>query len=587
VLEDAEKRVEDTEKELAEFTEETHDRLRRERRDRLGDYMLAAEELRRLPEKSALRMFIPAKYRVDDDVLSKVSEQLEASREESEPVLVIWNAFADAFAEESPQLENLREFMLEEIDREDGEIPYLMQSVLSGGAPDSLAELADRYQTLFATVHMVMQDLLESHEETLAIFRTSEEELEEAGLLPYVEFASILYGRESPLTISRSREQARYSEEEKERVALLRESVKRYEAEIPERPPHTMAVRDGEIVDVPVHIRGNHLTLEKKTTPRGFLRVTDSLLTPPEINPEQSGRLELAEWMLDPAHPLTARVMVNRIWQGHFGNGIVSTPNNFGLRGSRPTHPELLDYLATRFVELDWSVKDMHREIMLSRTYRSSSEYHAANVMADPDNRYLWRMSRKKLEAEPIRDALLAVGGNIDLTMGGRVEEYDPRGYVFDEGNTFKELKDSFYTSPRRSVYMPIVRNAMFTMFAVFDYANSATPVGKRDNTVVPSQSLLMMNSPFVVEQAELFSKELLNGEAETEEGRIETAFVTAYGRPPSLDEISEAKTFLNAMRGVSMSTPEESDDLQLAEEFAWSKLAHVIVASSEFMYID
>ena len=300
-------------------------------------------------------------------------------------------------------------------------------------------------------------------------------------------------------------------------------------------------------------------------------------MPPPPIPAGASGRLELARWITHPEHPLTARVMANRIWHWHFGRGLVDTPSNFGTTGSAPTHPGLLDWLARRFVDGGWSVKALHREILLSATYRLGAGYDAANAAVDPDNRLHWRMNRRRLEVEPIRDALLQLAGTLDLTMGGRVDEYDSRGYVFSEGNTFGRF--DFYRAPRRSVYMPVVRNAIYDIFAGFDFGNASDSVGARPATVVPSQALLMMNSAFVEERAGEFAGRLLAMPLASEGARVERAFVEAYGRPATGMEVEEGLAFLAAMR-------ETAPDGE-AERFAWTRLCHVILGASEFIYVD
>jgi hypothetical protein len=337
-----------------------------------------------------------------------------------------------------------------------------------------------------------------------------------------------------------------------------------------------MAVREAEPIDLPVHIRGSHLNLAQEPEPRGFLKVIDHLVEPPPIGPDVSGRLELAKWITHSEHPLTSRVLVNRVWRWHFGRGLVSTPSNFGTTGSEPTHPELLDWLARRFVEGGWSIKDLHRDILLSSTYRLSSAFSESNAAIDEENLYLWRMNRRRLEAEPIRDLLLQLSGRLDLKMGGRVEEYDPRGYVFSEGNTFGDF--DFYAAPRRSVYMPVVRNAIYNIFAGLDFGAASDSVGDRPSTVVPPQALLMMNSPFVLEQAAGFAEHLL-ADARRTKARIELAFVRAYGRPPTEVEIAEARSFLEDMRSEAPTAG--------AEAFAWTRLCHVMMSSSELIYID
>ena len=251
----------------------------------------------------------------------------------------------------------------------------------------------------------------------------------------------------------------------------------------------------------------------------------------------------------------------------------------------------MLDYLATRFIELGWSVKKLNREIVLSNTYQLSTEHHASNAETDTDNKMFWRMNQRRLEIESIRDALLALDGNLDLTMGGRVSQYKPgRGdrdrFVFSEGATWFRLKDELYIAPRRSVYLPVIRNALFPMFSVFDYADASAPIGNRSSTVLATQALLMMNSSFVIEQAEGFARELLKDSLISEDHRIETAFIRAYGRAPNRTEMTDAKRFLKAMRQQASSQTSENDLVPI-DEFAWSKFTHVMVSASEFIYID
>ena len=300
-------------------------------------------------------------------------------------------------------------------------------------------------------------------------------------------------------------------------------------------------------------------------------------MPPPPIPADASGRLELARWITHPEHPLTARVMANRIWHWHFGRGLVDTPSNFGATGSAPTHPELLDWLARRFVDGGWSVKALHREILLSSTYRLGAGYDEANAAVDPGSLLHWRMNRRRLEVEPIRDALLQLAGTLDLTMGGRVDEYNSRGYVFSEGNTFGRF--DFYGAPRRSVYMPVVRNAIYDIFAGFDFGNASDSVGARPATVVPSQALLMMNSAFVEERAGEFAERLRAMPLASEAARVDRAFVEAYGRPATDVEIEESLAFLADMRETAPRGGEEG--------FAWTRLCHVILGASEFIYVD
>src|SRR5436305_2669087 len=225
----------------------------------------------------------------------------------------------------------------------------------------------------------------------------------------------------------------------------------------PKNPPMAMAVSEGKVETVRVHLRGNHLTLGAEA-PRRFPRVLAGDRQPP-LPQTQSGRRELADWLTRDDHPLTARVMVNRIWLGHFGEGLVRTPDNFGNLGDRPTHPELLDWLALRFAQSGWSVKAMHRLLLTSAAYGMSTAHDETAARLDPDNRLLWRFHRQRLEVEALRDAILAVSGGLDRTMGGSLLNVPNRQYV----SVHKNYEN--YASPRRSVYLPVVRSDVYKLF--------------------------------------------------------------------------------------------------------------------------
>ena len=487
-------------------------------------------------------------------------------------VFQIWNAYAAAPPE---RYEAVTDELRALIASEKVLIAPLTRSLVRGPAPRSLEEVAWRYAGLFAVIEIAW----DQHLQRLGL--EDEEELSPADFrLPreQEELRRLVYdGRLCILCLDQEAEEALYPADVVTELARLRAVVEEREAASPPEPPYAMSVEEGEIVDLPVHIRGSHLNLADTPQPRGFLRVTDHIVPPPPIPADASGRLELARWITHPEHPLTARVMANRIWHWHFGRGLVDTPSNFGATGSAPTHPELLDWLARRLVDGGWSVKALHREILLSATYRLGAGYDAANAAVDPGNRLHWRMNRRRLEVEPIRDSLLQLAGTLDLTMGGRVDEYDQRGYVFSEGNTFGRF--DFYGAPRRSVYMPVVRNAIYEIFAGFDFGNASDSVGARPVTVVPSQALLMMNSAFVEERAGEFAGRLLAMPLAGDAARVERAFVEAYGRPAAEVEIDESLAFLAAMRA----TAPDGD----AERFAWTRLCHVILGASEFIYVD
>lgn len=254
-----------------------------------------------------------------------------------------------------------------------------------------------------------------------------------------------------------------------------------------------MAVREAKnFSDVKIHIRGDAKKLGE-IAPRGFLSAVklDKTIS---IDPKSSGRLELAQWMTDSSNPLTARVAVNRIWHHLFGRGFVGTVDNFGKTGEKPTHPELLDHLAQRFIKGDWSTKSLVRSIVLSRTYRLGGLHDAAGYAKDPANELLWRSSRRRLDVEALRDAMLAASGKLDLAPPERSRVAEIGNGEVGRGINTKPLEREFLN---RSVYMPILRTALPEILALFDFPEPSIVVGRRDVTTVPTQALFFMNNPF------------------------------------------------------------------------------------------
>ena len=248
-------------------------------------------------------------------------------------------------------------------------------------------------------------------------------------------------------------------------------------------------------------------------------------------------RRGFAEWVASPENPLTARVMVNRIWQQHFGEGLVRTPNNFGKMGERPTHPELLDWLATEFVKSGWSVKHLHRLIMNSDTYQMASADIPANVAIDRDNRYLWRMPRRRLEGEAIRDSIMSISGNLDLKVGGpAVLPYiDPALFQSSSKRTWNGRPDSDPSTWRRSVYVFSKRSIPLPMLDVFDKPDSVGSCARRNRSTIAPQALILMNNSFVLMEAKKFAERLEQKRAPSE--RASRSCVSACARPQAYGE--------------------------------------------------
>ena len=288
--------------------------------------------------------------------------------------------------------------------------------------------------------------------------------------------------------------------------------------------------------------RGDPMQEEGEVTPAGLRMVTPALTIDP-TEPEQQRRLKLAQWIANPNNPLTARVMVNRIWKHHFGRGLVDTPGDLGAMGGKPTHPALLDWLASEFVAQGWSMKSMHRLILLSNTYRQSSTPRAEAMAVDADTRLLWRFPARRIEAEPIRDSILAVSGKLDLTMGG--PGYDP--FRPDESYVHIYIpKDTFESGDfRRMIYQWKPRREQDFTFGVFDCPDASQVTPKRVISTSPLQALSLMNSPFCVQQSEFFAERVEREAGEDVGAQVTRAFQLALGRAPREDEMTKANALI------------------------------------------
>ncbi|MEW5977796.1 MAG: PSD1 and planctomycete cytochrome C domain-containing protein [Acidobacteriota bacterium] len=359
------------------------------------------------------------------------------------------------------------------------------------------------------------------------------------------------------------------------RIDELRKRKNRLESELPVST-FAMASQDQDAKDVRLHIRGSHKNLGEKV-PRGCLQIVAGSDQPPTSH--GSGRLQLAEWVASEKNPLTARVMVNRVWKFHFGEGLVRSVDNFGETGDRPSHPDLLDYLARRFIESGWSLKAMHRLLMLSNTYAMSSEPSEEGKRLDAQNRLWHHVPVRRLEAEVIRDSILAVTGRLDRTLYG--PSVMPHISPYQEGRG-KPSSGPLDGEGRRSLYLQVRRNFLTPMFLAFDYPLPASTIGRRTSSTVPSQALLMMNNEFVAGQARRWAEALCT-RSEASEARLERIFVTAFGRPPEKWEVGEALHFLESQQHEYRALAHQQDE---AWREAWTDLCHVVLNSTEFLYV-
>ena len=361
--------------------------------------------------------------------------------------------------------------------------------------------------------------------------------------------------------------------------------------------PPTYLLRGGNVKNVGEEVQPGFLTI---------LDPSDAKITPPAGLNSTGRRTALANWLTDSKNPLPARVMVNRIWQYHFGRGIVATSGDFGRMGSSPTHPELLDYLSTYFVENGWSMKKLHKLIVMSNTYQQSSELQPKAAEEDPDNKLLWRYDRRRMEAEAVRDSMLFVTGLLNPEMGGPgVFPPVPAGTLSDLSATaatggWKTEKDAAKGN-RRSVYIFVRRNLRYPMLQEFDSANTFEVWHTRKNTVTPSQSLDLLNNDLVLEWSRAFAGRVLTDTGLTPEARdqVDRAFTLAYGRKADGEELKTAVEFLERQTPIMAARLAETSKtkppmpmkvpagMDPARAAALVDLCHMLLASNEFLYIN
>jgi hypothetical protein len=370
------------------------------------------------------------------------------------------------------------------------------------------------------------------------------------------ELRQVLYGSESPLNLSDERAQRLFDREARDHLTALKRKVDEWEATSPSAPPRAMALAEAPTpVEPHVFLRGNP-GRPGEQVPRQFLAV----LSRGERRPFEhgSGRIDLAQAIANRDNPLTARVLVNRVWMHHFGSPLVRTPSDFGVRSEPPSHPALLDWLAATFMDEGWSLKRLHRLILLSSAYQQASNERSDCAAVDPENRLLWRMNRRRLDFESMRDGYLAVSGNLDSAMGGRPLDIWAQPFP-----------------PRRSVYAYLDRQDLPGVFRIFDFANPDVSNDQRPRTTVPQQALFAMNSAFALEQV----RRLAGRAGVAAEGdparRVTALYRLVLQRPPTADEVELALRFTSA-------NPGEPSKLS-----PWEMLTQVLLSTNEFMFVD
>jgi len=358
--------------------------------------------------------------------------------------------------------------------------------------------------------------------------------------------------------------ETQYPKATQEELGKIRAALKQLE----DNPPpivSAMGVTDGNATELPIFVRGNHNTPAKTKQPRRFPQVFSD---GKPLAGEASGRLALARWIADEKNPLTARVMVNRVWRWHFGRGLVATTDNFGLLGDKPSHPELLDWLAAWFMDNGWSVKKLNTLILSSATYQMSTTASPTALKADPNNVLLSRAPLRRVEAEPLRDSLLELAGLLDKKVGGYVWTFENYKLVFN--HTSEDA--TTYESNRRALYLPVIRNHVYDLFELFDFPDPGTVNGNRADSTIAPQALYLMNSPLVLRATESMAKALLMEDELNNAQRVQRLYAQVFNRPPTVKETQRAVVFINNFAQDRLAS--------------WQALSQALVSSNEFLYL-
>ena len=532
---------------LAAYVDKKYAELEQSVRARLAEYLLAADAARNKPATDEF-MLIADGADLNPVMISRWQAYLERSRRTKEPVFALWHALAALpeaeFSVRAPQ--EIARFAAPEMA---GKVNALVLAAVVAKPPATLAELAARYGEVLAAIDAEWSERLKQATTGISPPPTAlDDPLRQA-------LRQVYYAAESPCTLQRSPvgdlallpDRASQGERNK-----LLTAVEQWRATGAGAPPRAMSLEDRPTLYEPrVFGRGNPSNL-REAVPRQFLYVLSA--DKPQPFAIGSGRLELAQAIADRNNPLTARVMVNRVWLHHFGAGLVHTPSDFGLRGEPPTHPELLDYLAAAFMDDGWSLKKLHRRILLSAAYQQASADRAESQAADPENRLLWKFPRQRLEFEPLRDSLLAAAGRLD-------------GKLFGPAN--QDLANPEAT--RRTIYSSIDRLNMPGVLRTFDFPNPDSSNPQRDLTAVPQQGLFLMNHALVqtaarrlIERAEVASRN-------SQEANVDQLYRLLFARHADADEIAAAKEFL----GAAPSTQ------------TWYEYAQGLLMTNEFAFLD
>jgi Protein of unknown function (DUF1553)/Protein of unknown function (DUF1549)/Planctomycete cytochrome C len=511
---------------LDKFRVEMTNRFKTEFINKAGDYLLALHDFNATSNAMSRNIFVE-KRGLNAQTAAIWDNNLKNMARRHNPVFAPWIEFSKlSDAEFTAQAQDLAAMFSANNDPAGRINPVVAQ--LFNPAPESLRDLASRYGNMFTEVERHWVDAQGDFDSARKLGETNAMELKGLRDAGEEQVRQFMYATYSPMYLDDNRVNNLINRDNKLRGTFndLQKAVNDLVVNHPGSPARAPVLEDADKPkDSYVFIKGNP-GVRGPVAPRHFLTVLAG--DNPPLFKDGSGRLELARDIASKDNPLTARVMVNRIWLHHFGEGLVRTPDDFGERGEPPTDPELLDYLASRFMESGWSIKQMHRLIMLSSTYQQSSEGDPNYAAIDPENKWLWHMNRRRLDFEALRDSILAIGGDLDPKMGGKPVRLDTEPYAL-----------------RRTVYGFIDRRNVPNMYQAFDFASPDLTTGRRESSVVPQQALFMMNSPLVVEQARNVVRNLNFRPDTAPETRVKMLYELVYQREPTDQEMQLAMDYL------------------------------------------
>jgi mono/diheme cytochrome c family protein len=523
---------------LAEYEQQTWREIHEKLRLDVPAYLsLVAEPQGENPREAAKALF---GGEIRPRVIERWKSHLQTRRDPNDPLYGVWHQLIGKSGDEFTTA--LSEWLT--LAATDAPLPLnaRIRQALVRGQPKTRAEFGRHYGQAFVEAEQQWRDLKQQQPEATALPDPAAEELRQ-----------VLHADGGPTTLNAEEARRVYRRDERNKQRDLAKQIENLQATSPGAPPRAMVLNDKPTPDEPrILIRGNP-GRPGDQVPRRFLAAVSFEERKPFS--QGSGRLELARAIASPTNPLTARVIVNRVWQHHFGEGLVRSPGDFGVRGQAPTHPELLDHLATRFIQNGWSLKWLHRELMNSATYAQSSDDRPDCRTVDPENRLWWHKPRQRLTFEAQRDSWLAATGRLDTSLGGR---------------PFEPITDP--QARRRTIYAFVNRNDLPGVFRSFDFADVDVSMAERPETTVPQQALFTMNSPFVVEQAKQLAARVA-GESD-DAARVTALYRHALSRDPDSAEREAALHFVKSVR----------HDGQLTN---WDKLAQILLLTNEFVFVD